>query len=62
MMSNIQLLKEELKKRKQGNVEQTIDELVVKFNRNKKNLTESFKVLGHTGYIKVELGTWKYGS
>ena len=63
MISNIELLKEELKKRKQGNVEQTINELVVEFNRNKKNLYESFKVLGKTGYIQLKAGaydvTWR---
>jgi hypothetical protein len=60
MISNIELLKKELKKRKQGNVQQTIDEVVVKFNRNKKNMSESFKALGQAGFIKVAFGTWKY--
>lgn len=60
MMSNIELLKIELKKRKQGSIHQTINELVVEFNRNEKNLHAGFKVLGQTGFIEVGVGTWKY--
>lgn len=60
MMSNIELLKIELKKRKHGNIQLTIDSLVSEFNRNRKNIADCFKVLGHTGYIQVAVGTWKY--
>ena len=61
MKSNIELLKEELARRKQGNIQQTLNELVVIFGRNRRNLSESFRALGDAGVIKVtEMGTWAY--
>ena len=60
MMSNIELLKIELEKRKQGSIQQTINEIAVEFNRNKKNVFADFKVLGQTGFIEIGIGTWKY--
>lgn len=59
-MSNIELLKIELKKRKQGNIQLTINALAFEFNRNKQSLIANFRILGEAKYIKVTTGFWEY--